>query len=77
MCVFVFSGFNWTVGVIQKINDEATGSKTESKVPPLLEFLGPEQLKVTIAVSALSTRGQNVWTHLFWAPVPAPQVTGC
>ncbi|XP_051274299.1 sulfotransferase 6B1 [Dicentrarchus labrax] len=39
-------GFNWMVGVIRKIITEATGMKTESKMPPLIEFFGPDALKV-------------------------------
>lgn len=60
MCVCVCPGFNWMVGVLRKIITEATGTKTETKMPPLLEFFGPEDLKVIIAVSAVSTRGQNL-----------------
>ncbi|XP_029377079.1 sulfotransferase 6B1 [Echeneis naucrates] len=39
-------GFNWMVGVVRKIIAEATGTKTEAKMPPLIEFFGPEVLKV-------------------------------
>ncbi|XP_035029079.1 sulfotransferase 6B1 [Hippoglossus stenolepis] len=39
-------GFNWMVGVLRKIIAEATGMKTESKVPPLIEFLGPDVMKL-------------------------------
>ncbi|TDH01620.1 hypothetical protein EPR50_G00182180 [Perca flavescens] len=39
-------GFNWMVGVMRKVIAEATGVKTESKMPPLIEFLGPDALKV-------------------------------
>ncbi|XP_045921779.1 sulfotransferase 6B1 [Micropterus dolomieu] len=38
-------GFNWMVGVLKKIIAEATGVNTESKGPPLIEFLEPEALK--------------------------------
>ncbi|XP_042358543.1 sulfotransferase 6B1 [Plectropomus leopardus] len=38
-------GFNWMVGVIRKITAEATGMKVESKMPPLIEFFGPEVVK--------------------------------
>ncbi|KAM9726517.1 sulfotransferase 6B1 [Menidia menidia] len=38
-------GFNWMVGVLRKIIAEATGVETESKMPPLIEFFGPEVLK--------------------------------
>lgn len=39
-------GFNWMVGVLRKIIAESTGMKTESRMPPLIEFFGPEALKV-------------------------------
>ncbi|XP_070697375.1 sulfotransferase 6B1 [Pempheris klunzingeri] len=39
-------GFNWMVGVVRKIIAEATGMKTESRMPPLIEFFGPDVLKV-------------------------------
>ncbi|XP_071335928.1 sulfotransferase 6B1 [Trachinotus anak] len=39
-------GFNWMVGVVRKIIAEATGVKTESRMPPLIEFFGPDILKV-------------------------------
>ncbi|KAF3841774.1 hypothetical protein F7725_023725 [Dissostichus mawsoni] len=36
-------GFNWMVGVVRKIMaEEATGVKTEARMPPLMEFFGPE-----------------------------------
>ncbi|CAJ1066902.1 sulfotransferase 6B1 [Xyrichtys novacula] len=38
-------GFNWMVGVIRKIITEATGVKSENKMPPLIEFMGPQVLK--------------------------------
>ncbi|KAM9364081.1 sulfotransferase 6B1 [Pholidichthys leucotaenia] len=41
-------GFNWMVGVMRKIiaqADERKGQKSESKMPPLIEFLGPEGVK--------------------------------
>ncbi|XP_047207205.1 sulfotransferase 6B1 [Girardinichthys multiradiatus] len=38
-------GFNWMVGVMKKIIAEATQMKNESKMPPLIEFCGPEVLK--------------------------------
>lgn len=34
------------VGVLRKIIAEATGVKSETKMPPLMEFFGPEGLKV-------------------------------
>ncbi|XP_039995207.1 sulfotransferase 6B1 [Xiphias gladius] len=39
-------GFNWMVGAVRKIIAEATGMKTESRMPPLIEFFGPDVLKV-------------------------------
>uniref|UniRef100_A0A673BKI5 Sulfotransferase n=1 Tax=Sphaeramia orbicularis TaxID=375764 RepID=A0A673BKI5_9TELE len=39
-------GFNWMVGVLRKIMAEATGMKTESRMPPLMEFFGPDVIKV-------------------------------
>lgn len=44
--VHLCAGFNWMVGVLKKIIAEATGVNTEYKGPPLIEFLGPEALKV-------------------------------
>uniref|UniRef100_A0A8C9XXE7 Sulfotransferase n=1 Tax=Sander lucioperca TaxID=283035 RepID=A0A8C9XXE7_SANLU len=41
-------GFNWMVGVLRKIIAEATGMKIESKMPPLIEFFGPDVVKVPI-----------------------------
>ncbi|MEQ2222072.1 Sulfotransferase 6B1 [Ilyodon furcidens] len=38
-------GFNWMVGVMKKIIAEATQMKNETKMPPLIEFFGPEVLK--------------------------------
>ncbi|KAL3971642.1 NLR family CARD domain-containing protein 3 [Sarotherodon galilaeus] len=38
-------GFNWMVGVMRKVIAAATGVKSESKIPPLMEFYGPENLK--------------------------------
>lgn len=34
------------VGVVRKIIGEATGTPVENKKPPLIEFYGPEALKV-------------------------------
>ncbi|KAM4591358.1 sulfotransferase 6B1 [Odontesthes bonariensis] len=39
-------GFNWMVGVLRKIIAEAKGLKTEARMPPLIEFFGPDVLKV-------------------------------
>ncbi|KAM4599516.1 sulfotransferase 6B1 [Fundulus diaphanus] len=38
-------GFNWMVGVMRKIIAQATHMENESKMPPLIEFFGPEVLK--------------------------------
>ncbi|XP_031696493.1 sulfotransferase 6B1 [Anarrhichthys ocellatus] len=38
-------GFNWMVGVVRKIITEATGMKIESRMPPLIEFFGPDVIK--------------------------------
>lgn len=40
------TGFNWMVAILRKIITAATGEKVESKMPPLLEFFGPETLQV-------------------------------
>ncbi|XP_014912284.1 sulfotransferase 6B1 [Poecilia latipinna] len=53
-------GFNWMVGVMKKIIAEATQMKNESRMPPLIEFFGPEVLKA--AVEAPSPR--FLGTHL-------------
>lgn len=52
---------------MRKIIAEATGTKTETKMPPILEFFGPENLKVIVITSTLSTRGQNGWDQLLLA----------
>ncbi|KAK7902032.1 hypothetical protein WMY93_018801 [Mugilogobius chulae] len=38
-------GFNWMVGVLRQIMEEGSGVKAESKIPPLIEFFGPEVMK--------------------------------
>ncbi|XP_035982215.1 sulfotransferase 6B1 [Fundulus heteroclitus] len=38
-------GFNWMVGVMRKMIAQATQMENESKMPPLIEFFGPEVLK--------------------------------
>ncbi|XP_053730203.1 sulfotransferase 6B1 [Synchiropus splendidus] len=38
-------GFNWMVGVLNKLVSEATGEKREKQGPPLIEFFGPAALK--------------------------------
>uniref|UniRef100_A0A3Q1GBX7 Sulfotransferase n=1 Tax=Acanthochromis polyacanthus TaxID=80966 RepID=A0A3Q1GBX7_9TELE len=49
-------GFNWMVGVLNKIMAEAGVQKieTESKVAPLIEFFGPDKLKVRTGCLFLS-----------------------
>lgn len=39
-------GFNWMVGAIRKIIAEAKGMEIESRMPPLIEFFGPDMRKV-------------------------------
>ncbi|KAF7686798.1 sulfotransferase 6B1-like [Silurus meridionalis] len=39
-------GFNWMVTILRKIITASTGEKVESKIPPLLEFFGPEMLQL-------------------------------
>ena len=41
------------VGVVKKIIAEATGVKIESSMPPLIEFFGPEVVKVCVSVESL------------------------
>ncbi|KAK2824692.1 hypothetical protein Q5P01_021867 [Channa striata] len=38
-------GFNWMVGVLKKIIEASTGEKYQSKMPPLIEFMGPDVIK--------------------------------
>ncbi|KAL2083266.1 hypothetical protein ACEWY4_021039 [Coilia grayii] len=38
-------GFNWMVAVLRKVIAAGTGRKTESKIPPLIEFYGPEMIE--------------------------------
>ncbi|XP_029031498.1 sulfotransferase 6B1 [Betta splendens] len=38
-------GFNWMVGVMKKIILESTGVSLESKMAPLIEFMGPDGIK--------------------------------
>ncbi|KAM9803717.1 sulfotransferase 6B1 [Neosynchiropus ocellatus] len=38
-------GFNWMVGVLNKLVSEATGVTREGQRPPLIEFFGPEVVK--------------------------------
>ncbi|XP_037543094.1 sulfotransferase 6B1 [Nematolebias whitei] len=60
-------GFNWMVGVLRKIIAEGTGSKSESKVPPLIEFLGPEMLKMVEEAPSPRLMG----THIHPDYIPA------
>ncbi|XP_029282099.1 sulfotransferase 6B1-like [Cottoperca gobio] len=39
-------GFNWMVEVVRKIIEEATGMEMDRWIPPLIEFFGPDVLKV-------------------------------
>ncbi|XP_076599494.1 sulfotransferase 6B1 [Chaetodon auriga] len=39
-------GFNWMVGVLRKIIAATKGMNLESKMPPLIEFFGPDALKI-------------------------------
>ncbi|XP_030628174.1 sulfotransferase 6B1-like [Chanos chanos] len=39
-------GFNWMVAVLRKVMAAASGEKVESKMPPLIEFFGPEMLQL-------------------------------
>ncbi|KAM3862861.1 sulfotransferase 6B1 [Diretmus argenteus] len=39
-------GFNWMVGVLRKILAAAMGVKLEARMPPLIEFFGPDVLQV-------------------------------
>lgn len=38
-------GFNWMVGVVRQIITEATGENAVSRMPPLIEFFGPDMIK--------------------------------
>ncbi|KAG7231439.1 hypothetical protein INR49_011934 [Caranx melampygus] len=60
-------GFNWMVGVVRKIIAESTGVKTESRMPPLIEFFGPEALKVVDQTPSPRLLG----THLHPDNIPA------
>ncbi|XP_069565446.1 sulfotransferase 6B1 [Brachyistius frenatus] len=60
-------GFNWMVGVVRKIIAEATGVKTESRMPPLMEFFGPDVLKVLDEAPSPRFLG----THLHPDNIPA------
>ncbi|XP_070771871.1 sulfotransferase 6B1 [Enoplosus armatus] len=60
-------GFNWMVGVVRKIIAEATGMKTESRMPPLIEFFGPDVLKVMDETPSPRFLG----THLHPDNIPA------
>ncbi|XP_031434977.1 sulfotransferase 6B1-like [Clupea harengus] len=38
-------GFNWMVAVLRKIIAAGTGQQAESRMPPLIEFYGPEMIE--------------------------------
>ncbi|XP_068597119.1 sulfotransferase 6B1 [Brachionichthys hirsutus] len=40
------SGFNWMVGVLKNVIAEATATKVVNEIPPLMEFLSPEDMKM-------------------------------
>lgn len=48
------------VGVVRKIIAEATGIKTESRMPPLIEFFGPEVVKVCVCVVSVESPPSDV-----------------
>ncbi|XP_041645780.1 sulfotransferase 6B1 [Cheilinus undulatus] len=60
-------GFNWMVGVVRKIITEATGVKVETKMPPLIEFMGPQALKAVSEAPSPRFLG----THLHPDNIPA------
>jgi len=60
-------GFNWMVGVVRKIIAEATGMKTESRMPPLIEFFGPDVIQVMDQTPSPRLLG----THLHPDNIPA------
>ncbi|XP_054654838.1 sulfotransferase 6B1 [Dunckerocampus dactyliophorus] len=60
-------GFNWMVGVLNKIITEATGRKIETRVPPLIEFFGPDVLQAIDQSPLLRFLG----THLHPDNIPA------
>ncbi|XP_028278646.1 sulfotransferase 6B1 [Parambassis ranga] len=60
-------GFNWMVGVLRKIIGEATGVKTESRMPPLIEFFGPDAVKAIDKTPSPRFLG----THLHPDNIPA------
>ncbi|KAI5087792.1 sulfotransferase 6B1 [Silurus meridionalis] len=58
-------GFNWMVTILRKIITASTGEKVESKIPPLLEFFGPEMLQVSKKKLALNlNRSLGICLHL-------------
>uniref|UniRef100_A0A3P9H9M8 Sulfotransferase n=1 Tax=Oryzias latipes TaxID=8090 RepID=A0A3P9H9M8_ORYLA len=59
-------GFNWMVGVLKKIIAEATGEKNERKTPPLIEFFGPEVVKMMEELPSPRFLG----THLYPDNIP-------
>ncbi|KAK5854321.1 hypothetical protein PBY51_015401 [Eleginops maclovinus] len=60
-------GFNWMVGVVKKIIAEAPVEKAEARMPPLMEFFGPEVVKSV--EESLSPR--FLGTHLHPDNIPA------
>uniref|UniRef100_A0A1A7XT17 Sulfotransferase n=1 Tax=Iconisemion striatum TaxID=60296 RepID=A0A1A7XT17_9TELE len=60
-------GFNWMVGVLRRIIEEGTGRKIEGKAPPLIEFLGPDILKLVDQAPSPRLMG----THLHPDNIPA------
>uniref|UniRef100_A0A3B3ZYA8 Sulfotransferase n=1 Tax=Periophthalmus magnuspinnatus TaxID=409849 RepID=A0A3B3ZYA8_9GOBI len=60
-------GFNWMVGVLRQIIAQASGVKEESRMPPLIEFFGPEAL--TNVGNAPSPR--FLGTHMHPDNIPA------
>lgn len=65
------------VGVLRKIITEATGAKVESEMPPLLEFFTPADLKVIMAGSAASSRGQVKWVGSAAPSLPSTAPSSC
>uniref|UniRef100_A0A3Q2PRG3 Sulfotransferase n=1 Tax=Fundulus heteroclitus TaxID=8078 RepID=A0A3Q2PRG3_FUNHE len=48
-------GFNWMVGVMRKMIAQATQTENESKMPPLIEFFGPEVVEQAPSPRLLGT----------------------
>ncbi|XP_061831010.1 sulfotransferase 6B1 [Nerophis lumbriciformis] len=60
-------GFNWMVGVLKKMMMEATGRKVETRMPPLMEFFGPDVSQVMDQ----SPSPRLLGTHLHPDNIPA------